>query len=85
MEPERLRAVIAANIRRHAARKGLTMPVLAGLAGVAHGGLYRVVNGTAYIRADTLARVAAALGVLPRQLVDERAVEGGKARRSSRG
>ncbi|HET6585964.1 MAG TPA: hypothetical protein VFG69_21050 [Nannocystaceae bacterium] len=71
MEPARLRAIIAANIRRYAARRKLGLPMVADLAGVATGALYRVMNAEANIRADTLAK----LDVLPRQLVDERGVE----------
>jgi len=75
MDPERLRDVVARNIRRHAARRKLTLPMLADHAGVAQGALYRVVNEQAYIRIDTLARVADALGVPPKALVDDKGVE----------
>lgn len=75
MDPEALRAVVAANIRRLAAAKGVTLPVLADLAGVARGAFYRVVNEEASATTDTLAKVAAALEVPPRELLDERLVQ----------
>jgi transcriptional regulator with XRE-family HTH domain len=74
VSPARLRAVISANIRRLAARKKLTLPLLADLAAVPKGVLYRVVKREVAVRVDTLAKLAAALDVLPRQLVDERSV-----------
>ena len=67
-----LRAVVAANIRRLATSRGITIPVLADLAGLSRGAFYRVLNEEASATTDTLAKVADALGVAPRVLVDER-------------
>ena len=75
MDPGRLRAVIAANIRRYAAQRKLTIPALADIAGVARGSLYRVLRCEASVTADTLAKVAEALEIHPRLLVDDRRLE----------
>ena len=72
MTPEALRAVVAANIRRLAEARGLTVPVLADLAGLSRGAFYRVLNAEASATTDTLAKVADALGVEPRELLDRR-------------
>lgn len=72
MDPGHLRAVIAGNIRRYAARRRVTIAALADLAGVARASLYRALRCDTSITGDTLARVAEALDVFPRQLVDER-------------
>jgi transcriptional regulator with XRE-family HTH domain len=75
MDPRRLRVVIAANIRRFAARRKMTIPTLADLAGVARASLYRVLRSDASVTADTIAKLADALDVHPRQLVDDRGID----------
>jgi transcriptional regulator with XRE-family HTH domain len=75
VEPEALRAVISANIRRLADARSITLPVLADLAGLARGAFYRVVNAEASATSDTLAKIAAVLEVPPRELLDERLVK----------
>lgn len=65
MEPEALRAAVAANIRRLAEARGLTVPMLADLAGISRGAFYRVLNAEASATTDTLAKVAGALDVEP--------------------
>ena len=69
MEPTELREVIAANIRRLAAEKGLTLPMVADHAGVNTAHLYKVIKMESSPTADWLARVAAALDVKPTALL----------------
>ena len=73
MEPDRLREVIAANIRRYATRRNLTVPALADRAGLARGSLYRVLKCESSVTVDTLAKLAEALEVDVHRLLTDRA------------
>jgi len=74
VDPRELRRVVAANVRRLAARRGMSITQLAGLAGIDRAGLSRCLTGRAAMTTDRLCRLANALEVVPRELVDERSV-----------
>lgn len=74
MDPRELRRVVAANVRRLAAKRGMSLTQLAGLAGIDRAGLSRCLTGRSAMTTDRLCRLANALDVIPRELVDERSV-----------
>jgi transcriptional regulator with XRE-family HTH domain len=66
-----IRAVLARNVRRLRAAKGLTQAELATDAGQHQGFISEVENGKTSPELDTLGKIAAALGVHPRELFEE--------------
>jgi hypothetical protein len=69
VEPQALRALLAKNIRRHAARKGLAMNALADFAAVSRSQLYDVLASRKAASVDWVAKVAVALEVQPWDLL----------------
>lgn len=69
VEPEELRARVAARIREVAKRKGIPLTHLADRADVSRAHLWTVLNGESAASLDFLAKVAKALGVDPDELV----------------
>jgi len=72
VDPTRCRRVVAEAIRNCAAERGLTLAQLADLAAVSQSYMERVVTCRSAPTIDWLAKVAAALGVKPMDLLDEK-------------
>ena len=83
MDPRELRRVVAANVRAVAARRGMSITQLAGLAGIDRAGLSRCLTGHAAMTTDRLCRLANALDVVPRELLDERSAPARAATRQA--
>jgi transcriptional regulator with XRE-family HTH domain len=66
-----IRAVLAKNVRRLRLAKGLTQAALATDAGQHQGFISEVENGKTSPELDTVGKIAAALGVHPRELFEE--------------
>jgi transcriptional regulator with XRE-family HTH domain len=66
-----IRAVLAKNVRRLRIAKGLTQAALATDAGQHQGFISEVENGKTSAELDTVGKIAAALGVHPRELFEE--------------
>ncbi len=66
---DELRARIADRIRAHAERRGLALSRLADEAGIGRATLWAIIAGRSAVTCDTLAKLAAALGVDPAELV----------------
>lgn len=71
MEPQALRLVIAANIRRLAGEKGISLNYVADFAGIDRRGFYRALNGEEGMTSDRIAKIAQALEVRPAELLAE--------------
>jgi transcriptional regulator with XRE-family HTH domain len=71
MAKARIRRVLARNVRRLREAKGLSQGALAADAGIYQELVSRIENGAANPELDTLGKIAAALGVQPRDLFDE--------------
>lgn len=69
VDPEEVRARVAARIREVAKAKGVRVTNLAGIAGVSRAHLMEVLAGRASPSLDFLTRVANGLGVDPEALV----------------
>ena len=69
VEPEELRARVAARIREVAKRKGIPLTRLADEADVSRAHLWTILNGEPAASLDFLAKIAKALGVDPDELV----------------
>ena len=69
VEPDELRAVIAAQIRARARAKKLSVVALAKAAGVTQSHAYAVLAGEKSPTADWLAKIAKALGCQPYELL----------------
>ena len=67
----RIRRVLARNLRRLREAKDLSQGALAADAGIYQELISRIENGAANPELDTLGKIAAALGVHPRELLDE--------------
>jgi transcriptional regulator with XRE-family HTH domain len=66
-----IRAVLAKNVRRLRTAKGLSQDALAADANQHQGLISEIENGRANPELDTLGKIAAALGVHARELLDE--------------
>jgi transcriptional regulator with XRE-family HTH domain len=66
-----IRAVLAKNLRRLRLARGLSQDALAADAGVFQKLISGIENGRANPELDTLGKIAAALGVHPRELLEE--------------
>jgi transcriptional regulator with XRE-family HTH domain len=66
-----IRTVLAKNVRRLRLAKGLTQAALATDAGQHQGFISEVENGKTSPELDTVGKIAAALGVHPRELFEE--------------
>lgn len=77
MESAELRALLATNIRALAKRKGVSLNVLADLAGISRPGLHYIVSAKKSATVDTLAEIAEALGEHPSVLLAPRSEHGG--------
>ena len=66
-----IRTVLAKNLRRLRLAKGLSQDALAVDAGVFQKLISGIENGRANPELDTLGKIATALGVHPRELLDE--------------
>jgi transcriptional regulator with XRE-family HTH domain len=66
-----IRAVLARNVRRLRLARGLTQAALATDAGQHQGFISEVENGKTSPELDTVGKIAAALGVHPRELFEE--------------
>jgi transcriptional regulator with XRE-family HTH domain len=66
-----IRAVLAKNVRRLRLVRGLTQAALATDAGQHQGFISEVENGKTSPELDTVGKLAAALGVHPRELFEE--------------
>lgn len=64
-----MRRVVAANIRRLAKKRRLSLNICADLAGIDRSGLYRVLSLRATITVDRLVKIARALEVEPHELL----------------
>lgn len=71
MAKARIRRVLARNVRRLREAKALSQGELAADAGIYQELISRIENGAANPELDTLGRIAAALGVHPRDLFEE--------------
>lgn len=69
MEPEELRARIAANIRRLTAERGLSLNQACDLAGLTRSAFFRVLNGKGGFTTDSLAKISEVLEVEPAVLL----------------
>lgn len=69
MEPDELRRAVGENIRAMCKSRGLTTPQLADFAGVNRAHAYNVLSGEAAATTDWIAKIAAALGVDPADLL----------------
>ncbi len=69
--PAEIRAVIARRIRALAKERDITMTALADFAGVGRRSLHRALAGDEALTVDRLAKIAEALEVHPKQLLDE--------------
>jgi transcriptional regulator with XRE-family HTH domain len=69
VDPEELRSIIAANLRRAAAQRGLSLNQLCDLAGVTRSAFYRAVTGKGAMSTDSIAKLAEALEVEPAELL----------------
>lgn len=78
VEPEQLRAVIAAQIRARAKAKNLSLVALAKAANVTQSHVYAVVAGEKSPTADWLAKIAAVLGCPPHELLRPMRGKGGR-------
>jgi transcriptional regulator with XRE-family HTH domain len=67
----RIRQVLAKNLRRLRDAKGLSQDALAADANQHQGLISEIENGRANVELDTLGKIAAALGVHPRELFEE--------------
>jgi transcriptional regulator with XRE-family HTH domain len=67
----RIRQVLAKNLRRLREAKGLSQDALAADANQHQGLISEIENGRANVELDTLGRIAAALGVHPRELFED--------------
>jgi transcriptional regulator with XRE-family HTH domain len=67
----RIRRILAGNVRRLREAKGLWQGALAADAGIYQELISRIENGAANPELDTLGKIASALGVHPRELLDE--------------
>ena len=72
MDPARCRQIVAEAIRSLCDRRGLSQQAVADLAGVSRSYMERVVTCRSAPTTDWLAKVAGALGVEPKDLLDER-------------
>lgn len=70
MEPAEIRALIARRIRELASERGITMLALADFAGINRRALHRVLACEESITVDRLAKIAEALSVHPKQLLE---------------
>jgi transcriptional regulator with XRE-family HTH domain len=66
-----IRRVLARNVRRLREAKGLSQGALAADAGIYQELVSRIENGAANPELDTLGKIAGALGLHPRELLDE--------------
>jgi transcriptional regulator with XRE-family HTH domain len=66
-----IRRVLARNVRRLREARGLSQGALAADAGIYQELVSRIENGAANPELDTMGKIAAALGVHPRELLDE--------------
>jgi transcriptional regulator with XRE-family HTH domain len=71
MGPVPIRRVLARNMRRLREAKGLSQGALAADAGIYQELVSRIENGAANPELDTLGKIADALGVHPRELLEE--------------
>lgn len=71
MAKVRIRAILAHNVWRLREAKGLSQGALAADAGIYQELISRIENGAANPELDTLGKIAAALGVYPRELLEE--------------
>jgi transcriptional regulator with XRE-family HTH domain len=71
MAKARIRRVLAANVHRLREAKGLSQGALAADAGIYQELISRIENGAANPELDMLGKIAAALGVHPRELLEE--------------
>jgi transcriptional regulator with XRE-family HTH domain len=67
----RIRQVLAKNLRRLRDAKGLSQDALAADANQHQGLISEIENGRANVELDTLGKIAAALGVHPRELFED--------------
>jgi DNA-binding phage protein len=67
-----LRAIVAANIRVVATKRGVSLNRLVDFAGVTRSSFYRAMAGRGAMTLDTLAKIAAALEVTPAWLCERR-------------
>ena len=67
--PKALRVIVATNVRGLARASGWSLAQLVDFAQVTRSALFRALSGDAAMTIDTLAKLAAALGVEPAQLV----------------
>jgi transcriptional regulator with XRE-family HTH domain len=67
----RIRQVLAKNLRRLRDAKGLSQDALAADANQHQGLISEIENGRANVELDTLGKIAAALGVPPRELFED--------------
>jgi transcriptional regulator with XRE-family HTH domain len=67
----RIRQVLAKNLRRLREAKGLSQDALAADANQHQGLISEIENGRANVELDTLGKIAAALGVHPRELFED--------------
>lgn len=72
MDPARCRQIVAEAIRSLCDRRGLSQQAVADLAGVSRSYMERVVTCRSAPTTDWLAKVAGALDVEPKDLLDER-------------
>ena len=69
MDPTEIRELVAQNIRRLAAARGISLNHLADFAGIARASMYRCLGGDEAMTLDRLAKIAAALEVHPMELL----------------
>ncbi len=71
VEPDEIRVLVAERIRMLASERGVTMIKLADFAGISRRSLHRVLAGEESLTIDRLAKIAAALDVHPRDLLND--------------
>lgn len=69
MEPTELRRVFAANVKKRAKRKKVSLNTLAELAGIARSPFYRALSGKSAVTLDRLCKIANALDCEPEDLL----------------
>jgi transcriptional regulator with XRE-family HTH domain len=69
--PTRIRRILAKNVRRLRKAKGLSQSALATDANQHQALISRIENAQMNLKVDTIGKIAAALGVYPRDLFEE--------------